>query len=496
MKTKIKIKIKGITYIAALILCCISVSVYAHQEREQGDRKKDKGHSLILDPLNVIGDWQKITPPASALIVDGNNVQREITPSCSGGPEVVGIDEGGLPVIAKSDTEFSFYYREGSKEKLLLFFDGGGACWDGETCASTLLPALTEKTNKRVPSTYNQKFTPSSNPDNVAGIFDPRKRKNPFKEYSMIFIPYCTGDIHWGSNTAVYKDASIAGLPLGDLEIQHRGFDNFLAVREWIKNKAKTDADNRKDGNRKERDSDHDDSEKRRSEIEHLAVTGSSAGAYGAVLAFPYMKQIFPHSSAQLISDGGNGIITEEFVREIIQNDNSPWQARPNFPNWIPAFQSATFGSSDIFTATIYAGVAFHYPQDRIAQYTSAWDTVQTLFYNIMQSQDSGLGLPNWFSLTPEIMFDWHTRMNANANLTSMAPNYQYYVAPGCIHTTLRFSEQVYAESETHTPFYRWLRRMIKEKSNWKSETCDNTTCPPPSATEVAQCLAYSTGGV
>ena len=291
----------------------------------------------------------------------------------------------------------------------------------------------------------------------------------------MVFVPYCTGDIHWGSNTAIYENASIAGLPLGDLVIQHRGFDNFLAVREWMKNKLK-------------RDSRYDDDQ-----VEDLAVTGSSAGAYGATLAFPYMKQLFPESRAQLISDGGNGIIVEDFLEDALRSDDASWQVRGNFPNWIPTFEMATFGNSDIFAATINSGVAFQYPQDRVAQYTTSWDTVQMLFYNIMQSQASGAGVFNWANLTPELMGDWHFRMLANVELTAMAPNYRSYEAPGCIHTTLSFSDQFYAESETHTPIYKWMKQAISKRAyGWESQSCDFATCPPPTAVEAGQCLAYS----
>lgn len=290
----------------------------------------------------------------------------------------------------------------------------------------------------------------------------------------MVFVPYCTGDIHWGSNTAIYKDASIVGLPLGDLVIQHRGFDNFLAVREWIKENLKRRSD---------------DDEK----VEHLAVSGVSAGAYGATLAFPYLKQLFPSSDAQLISDGGNGIIIEDFIEDALRNENSPWQARDNFPNWIPAFQTATYGNSDVFSATLYSGISFQYPSDRVAQYTTAWDTVQILFYNIMQSQASGVGVLNWANLTPELIGDWHFRMLANVDYTSMAPNYRSYVAPGCIHTSLRFSDHFYAESETHMPIYKWIKSMISKRPyGWESQSCSFADCPPPGLAEVEQCLAYT----
>lgn len=46
----------------------------------------------------------------------------------------------------------------------------------------------------------------------------------------MVVVPYCTGDIRWGSNDAHYTDytGAVTGTPGGQVTIHHRGFDNFL----------------------------------------------------------------------------------------------------------------------------------------------------------------------------------------------------------------------------------------------------------------------------
>ena len=43
---------------------------------------------------------------------------------------------------------------------------------------------------------------------------DPR---NPFADYSAVYVPYCTGDVHIGSVTTEYADG---------LTIQHKGYAN------------------------------------------------------------------------------------------------------------------------------------------------------------------------------------------------------------------------------------------------------------------------------
>ena len=51
-----------------------------------------------------------------------------------------------------------------------------------------------------------------------AGISDFQNAENPFADWYQVFIPYCTGDVHWGNNTETYVPE------MGDpITIHHRG---------------------------------------------------------------------------------------------------------------------------------------------------------------------------------------------------------------------------------------------------------------------------------
>ncbi|MDH5546614.1 MAG: pectinacetylesterase family protein [Gammaproteobacteria bacterium] len=441
-------------FFATLLLVFFAAPILAHADRHQNSGPAQ------------LGQWQKIIPDTEMHVVDGNGNERLITPSCSGALEVTGFGPSG-PIITPSDKTYAFYYRPGSSEETLVYFDGGGACWNEETCASSLLPGLT---GGKVPSSFLGKLVESSSPENLGGIFDFSRNDNPFKNHSIIFVPFCTGDIFWGSNTAIYKNTSLTllqadgtpvTLPIGDMVIEHRGFDNFLAVREWMKTSLLNSLD----------------------ESVKLTVAGSSAGAYGALLAFPYLKQLLPNSRAHLLSDGGNGVILDKFIQDVFQSDISPWQARANFPNWLPAFEAATFGDPDLFIVTINTAIAMQYPRDRFAQFTTAWDAVQILFYNIMKSEYTvpNNGFYGWFNVNAQTAGEWNLRMQAGAGATSAAANYRFHITPGCVHTALRFTDEFYSQTTGLTPLNDWIKNMISNRGNaWQSESCDGADCKPP----------------
>jgi len=79
-------------------------------------------------------------------------------------------------------TPYSFFHRAGTAPgKLLIYFQGGGACWNWVSCSGM--------------------FDPSVEADELydyEGIFDRENPANPFREFEIVFIPYCTGDVHVG----------------------------------------------------------------------------------------------------------------------------------------------------------------------------------------------------------------------------------------------------------------------------------------------------------
>lgn len=420
----------------------------------------------------AIPHWQQISLTDTTDFTDANGQVRQLHPQCSGGP-VCTFDTATQTQVCKSGaTAFSFFMREADPEKLLVVFDGGGACWNSHTCV--LAP------------TYNQEVTQTTALlDSLKGVADINNAANPFRDWSMVFIPYCTGDIHIGSMDTAYTD--ILGQlaePGGDVVIHHRGWDNFLSVLHYLQRRPHKIAQ----GKSRRHDQDrHQYGFDRLKNVDELLVTGSSAGAYGAVFAYPYLRQALPHGETRLFIDAGNGVVTDDFVVTAFGNAASGsagnWGARQNLPHWIPGMSAGLDQGAEKFATGIISAIAAFYPDDAIGQYTTAWDAVQTTFLNIMQNSESP---SQWGSLNPAVFCQWHYRMEGSSQTLSQRDNYRYYIAAGLDHTILANSNdnaKFYSETSAGQPLVDWLSAMLAWEPNaldldWQNRRCDNCAAP------------------
>ncbi|MGH6951956.1 MAG: pectin acetylesterase-family hydrolase, partial [Vitreimonas sp.] len=162
----------------------------------------------VADPLpQGPTGWVELTP--TPVEIDG----RVIDATCSHAPG--------------TDPAYRFWARRGTENGLVIYFDGGGACWDDITCAVPLL-ASSRNANDGF---YKAELLPGDDPNRMRGIFDLANPANPVRNWSFVFVPYCTGDVHSGANAAHYRDPD-TGEPY---TIAHKGADNFRVVLEWIR---------------------------------------------------------------------------------------------------------------------------------------------------------------------------------------------------------------------------------------------------------------------
>jgi hypothetical protein len=82
------------------------------------------------------------------------------------------------------------------------------------------------KDDEDAKSVYKAELLPGDSPAHMTGIFDRSNSRNPVRDWSMLFMPYCTGEVHSGSNTAHHRFPD-TGKPL---TIEHRGWDNMQVI--------------------------------------------------------------------------------------------------------------------------------------------------------------------------------------------------------------------------------------------------------------------------
>ena len=115
-------------------------------------------------------------------------------------------------------SEFAFWERRADPTKVVFYLDGGGSCTDATTCAFTGLDRGGEAANYDW-SIYGE------DPATEGGIFDFAQADNPFVDYSFIYVPSCTGDVHLGDVTREYSP---------ELTVEHNGFVNGTAALDYV----------------------------------------------------------------------------------------------------------------------------------------------------------------------------------------------------------------------------------------------------------------------
>jgi Pectinacetylesterase len=381
----------------AMALCALSVSA--------GDREGD-------------GRWRKIDQLGAVMGADGK--MHEAT--CSGLPG--------------TDPSFSFWAKKGSSKNLMVFFEGGGACWDNFSCSFPLVPNVPAG----VPQFFVPALSPATNPANFEGLFKSTQRGNPVRDWSIVYIPYCTGDLHTGSATKTYQNGGNPFLPVQSFAIQHRGFDNFMVVLDWMKknlDKPKT-----------------------------LLVTGVSAGGYGATANFPWIARTYPHAKLNVLADGSQGVTSKSF-------DSGPLGRN----SWNPQLAPWVFGNnpSNIPGPELLRVAAKSYPKARLAQFTTALDEVQITFYGYIKAAYGPAGS------CPNPAIDWYQQMSQTiVSYGQTLPNYRYYVAGGSYHTIIS-SPGLYTEGSAGVSFQDWLDDMLDDEGrgdrprrngDWRNSAC------------------------
>jgi hypothetical protein len=361
--------------------------------------------------LPAAAQWQAVSP--GPLTVEG----RSYTPSCSGFPG--------------TDPKFTFWARKGSSRDTVVFFEGGGACWNDLTCSAA--------NAQGIPQFFTPMLPPGTDPATFGGIFG-ADASNPVRDWNFVYVPYCTADIHGGSTTRTYTNLAHPLLPPGTpITLQHRGYDNFVAVLDWMK--------------------------KNQLKPRRLLVTGSSAGGYGASLNFPWLARAYPDAQVFVLADASQGVTTPAFDFGPAGNSRASWNLQ-----FAPAFGA---NPQALRSADLLRAAALALPDAKVAQFTTAFDGVQVFFYCAMTGELFATGGcaqsgPAWYA----------QMVTTLAGHAASTPNFRYYVADGTYHTILR-SGLFYTEGTPGVALNDWLGGMLSNRGGsegsggrWFSVAC------------------------
>jgi hypothetical protein len=380
--------------------------------------------ALLAAPAIAQSPWQKITNPGPVIGANGTTYRA----TCSAYPG--------------TDPTFSFWARKGSSKNLAVVFEGGGACWDSLTCTFPIAAGLPSQ----VPQFFVPQVAPGTDPAAFNGLFADRA-DNPVRDWSMVYIPYCTGDLHGGSATRTYANVGHPVFPLpSTFDIQHRGFDNFMVVLDWMKKNM--------DGAPK-----------------NLLVTGPSAGGYGASLNFPWLARAYPNAHMFVLADASQGVTTPAFDL-----------GNPGRAAWNLQFAPGAFGAdpASVSGPDLLRKATEAFPNAKVAQFTTAFDAVQIGFYGVMkQYYGPGPSCTN-------VGLDWYQQMVSKLQSDAAeVRNFRFYLAAGSYHTLVR-SPLFYTEASAGPTFNTWLGDMLANRGGaggngggWDSVACPTCIQPP-----------------
>jgi len=169
--------------------------------------------------------------------------------------------------------QYGFQVIKGASDKLVFYFQGGGACWDKMSTEAGLC-------------------TTTAVPNGATGIFDPSNPNNPFKDYTIVHALYCSGDV-WGGNVTQSYHAR-------GHKVTQYGIYNALSVVDWVKEQFSTGVLAPK--------------------LSNFVVMGCSAGSVGAQLWSNTLLKTFPNwEKAAVVPDSYAGVFPQGVLGPLIQ---------------------------------------------------------------------------------------------------------------------------------------------------------------------------------
>jgi len=328
----------------------------------------------------------------------------------TGLPSVDGLEEGWNTLETdgqcSAGTPFQFYAKpSNASNNLLIFFNGGGACWFGQACD------LSSEPNIHSPFADMD----ANNPNLAEGIFDFENTENPFADYDIVFIPYCTGDVHIGSGARSYSYQDASGDEVS-YTAQHNGFENSMKSLNWIYDNFTA--------------------------VDNVVVAGSSAGAIGASFYSGLIAEHYPSSPVVVLADAAGGYRTA-----LLPVTLKAWDSAAILPDWE---EYAGETNDSLSFEDFYIASKNHNPNLRLAQYNAAEDEVQKSFTHVIGDA------PGSFSLPLRILTNYQEIEGATDEFFS-------YTAGGAVHTILR-SNNFYEYEVEDTRFVDWVQDLIDGK--------------------------------
>jgi hypothetical protein len=316
------------------------------------------------------------------------------------------VEPGGATICSKGDP-FKFFVRPGATDKVVIEFSGGGACWSDATCPLADTAAIFTSTVDTPVYVADESKAP--------GLSNHARDDNPIKDWTHIFIGYCTGDVHAGDNVKTYINADEKDPAKKELVINHKGAANTRAVLSWVFKNFSTP--------------------------QQLLMTGCSAGGYGATFWSPHVKRHYKQTKIYHFSDSAAGVVSPSFFSEI----NDSWKPQGVYPTYIPGSDPSIKSNLSSF----YNAVGSFFPDMPMTQFNTRLDGTQALYFNFVTGEKKEA----WSRL----MLDEMTAIRTGS------PGYRAYLADGDKHCVIDKDDFYTTQLEGKT-VASWLGDLVADR--------------------------------
>ncbi len=301
----------------------------------------------------------------------------------------------------------------GTSGDLVIYMEGGGACFNAATCGGVAHP------DGWGPADFDANIGPYN-----VGLFDRLDTDNPLHDATFVFVPYCTGDVHSGSNPTGMGGRAFVGY-------QNVGHDLDLLVPQ---SKAVT----------------------------RVIISGSSAGGFGALINYDRAANAFAPTPTELIDDSGPPLSDTYMTPCYQQMLRDAWNLDAAIPAGCTACREAGGGGLD----NALGWLADAHPDSRMALITSTRDGVIRSFYGYGYPDCATGGAP-----MPDTAYAAAIAELRDTTLASHA-NFRVYSKDSDKHVWLLY------EPETISPdadgsgehLSQWLTDML-DGATWNSVT-------------------------
>ncbi|HQV59069.1 MAG TPA: pectin acetylesterase-family hydrolase, partial [Ilumatobacteraceae bacterium] len=271
----------------------------------------------------------------------------------------------------------------------------GGACFSAETCDP-------------VAGRYKTAIGADEDPSKLAtGIFDRTNPDNPLADYSLVFVPYCTGDVHIGNADHDYGNG---------LTVHHRGFLNGSAALDTLAAEFPN--------------------------AEHVVVAGESAGSVATPLFAGLAADRLPKAAITVIADGSGAYPDVPAVNATV---GAIWGTSNVIPDW-PVNKGMT--AADYSIPGLFVQSGKHAPRIVFGRYDYAFDQTQEFFAGIA-------------GFSPDRLIEMIDQNETQ--IEAKGVTIHSYTASGNDHTILHTPE-FYTQTVNGTKLVDWITNLVAGK--------------------------------